>query len=91
MTDKGCTGAPDWIIEITSPGNASHDYVRKLNLYLDAGVREYWIVDPREEKIVVYLLDEEKFKMMSYTFSDTIKVSIYDNLSIDFSEVVNTL
>lgn len=40
-------GAPDWIIEIISPGNPSHDYIRKLNLYADAGVREYWIVDPR--------------------------------------------
>lgn len=91
LTDRGCTGAPDWIIEITSPDNARHDYVRKLNLYLDAGVREYWIVDPQEEKIVVYLLEEKNFKMVSYTFSDTINVSIYDDLSIDFSEITNAL
>ena len=44
LTDRGCTGAPDWIIEIISPSNSSHDYIRKLNLYADAGVREYWIV-----------------------------------------------
>ena len=54
LTDKGCTGAPDWIIEIISPGNPSHDYIRKLSLYADAGVREYWIVDPRIEKVFVY-------------------------------------
>ncbi|MDE7479609.1 MAG: Uma2 family endonuclease, partial [Lachnospiraceae bacterium] len=47
LTDKGCSGAPDWIIEIASPSNPSHDYVKKLNLYLDAGVREYWIVNPQ--------------------------------------------
>lgn len=41
LNNKGCSGAPDWIIEITSPGNSSHDYVRKLGLYVNAGVREY--------------------------------------------------
>lgn len=46
LTDRGCTGAPDWIIEITSPSNPEHDYIEKLNLYKHAGVREYWIVDP---------------------------------------------
>ena len=45
LTDRGCEGAPDWIIEIISPGTFRHDYVRKLNLYLDAGVKEYWIAD----------------------------------------------
>ncbi|MCI6005416.1 MAG: Uma2 family endonuclease [Blautia sp.] len=54
---RGCTGAPDWIIEIVSPGNSSHDYVLKLNLYANAGVREYWIVDPRKERIFVYHLE----------------------------------
>ena len=65
LTDKGCTGAPDWIIEIVAPGNPAHDYVRKLNLYLDAGVREYWIVDPIQKSIHVYHLVEEQFKMTS--------------------------
>ena len=45
LTKQGCTGAPDWIIEIVSPNNSSHDYIFKLNLYANAGVREYglWI------------------------------------------------
>ena len=54
LTDRGCTGAPYWIIEIVSPSNPGHDYIHKLNLYADAGVREYWIVDPRTERIIVY-------------------------------------
>ena len=87
LTDKGCTGAPDWIIEIVSPGNPAHDYVRKLNLYLDAGVREYWIVDPMQGSIYVYHLEEEQFKMTSYTFQDEIKTGIYDDLCIDFKEL----
>lgn len=87
LTDKGCTGAPDWIIEIVSPGNPAYDYVRKLNLYLDAGVREYWIVDPIQKSIHVYHLVEERFKMISYTFQDEIKAGIYDDLCIDFKEL----
>lgn len=83
LTDRGCTGAPDWIIEIVSPSNASHDYITKLNLYADAGVREYWIVDPAREKVFVYDLDQEKFALTAYTFHDQITVHIYDDLSID--------
>lgn len=87
LTDHGCTGAPDWIIEIISPSTSSHDYVRKLNLYMDAGVREYWIVDPQSEKILVYHLEQTEFKVDSYTFQDKIKVYIYDDLYIDFTEL----
>ena len=89
LTDKGCCGAPDWIIEIVSPSTSSHDYVRKLNLYMDAGVREYWIVNPMEKSVYVYFLVEDRFQTKSYTFRDRIKVSIYDDLWIDFKELEN--
>ena len=46
LTDKGCNGAPDWIIEIVSSGSRRMDYYTKLFKYRTAGVREYWIVDP---------------------------------------------
>ena len=84
LTDRGCEGAPDWIIEIISPGNSSHDYVTKLNLYQAAGVREYWIVNPINRSIFVYYLEETMFKALSYTFNDKIKVNIYGDLEIDF-------
>ncbi len=87
LTDRGCTGAPDWIIEIVSPSNSSNDHVRKLNLYMDAGVREYWIVDPLSKKIFVYHLEKTNFKADCYTFQDKIKVNIYDDLWIDFKEL----
>lgn len=87
LTDRGCTGAPDWIIEIVSPSNPTHDYVFKLNLYLDAGVREYWIVDPAKTTVVVYHLAEEQFKMTVYTFHNKIKSGIYDDLWIDLKEL----
>ena len=91
LTDRGCTGAPDWIIEIISPGTASHDYIRKLNLYADAGVREYWIVDPLEQAVFVYYLEEDKFRTVAHTFRDKIKVNIYDDLYINFPDIANLL
>lgn len=91
LTDQGCTGAPDWIIEIVSPGNPGHDYIRKLNLYADAGVREYWIVDPRTEKVFVYYLEKPDFQIEPYTFHDNIKANIYDDLCIDFSDIAKLL
>ena len=86
LTEKGCVGAPDWIIEIVSPSTSSQDYVRKLNLYMDAEVREYWIVDPSKSSIFVYYLEKKNFKADAYTFHDKIKVNIYEELYIDFSE-----
>ena len=87
LTDRGCTGAPDWIVEIISPSTSSHDYIRKLNLYAKAGVKEYWIIDPRTGKVFVYYLDQADVNVDSYTFQDKIKVNIYDDLWIDFKEI----
>ena len=87
LTDRGCSGAPDWIIEIISPSNPAHDYVRKLNLYADAGVREYWIINPEKQTILVYFFEQTDFDVRQYTFHDKIKVNIYDDLWIDFKEL----
>jgi len=87
LTDEGCLGAPDWIIEIISPSTSSHDYIRKLNLYADAKVREYWIVDPEKQHVIVYFLEKENFKMEAHTFQDTVKANIYEDFSIDFRTI----
>ena len=87
LTDRGCTGAPDWIIEIISPGNPGHDLILKLNLYANAGVREYWIADPRNDKVFVYYLEKKDFELNTYTFQDKIKVNIYDDFLIDWKEL----
>ena len=87
LTDRGCSGAPDWIIEIVSPSTSSHDYVRKLNLYAEAGVKEYWIVNPVDQSVYVYFLEAEKFKVISYTFQDKIKAGIYEDLWIELKDL----
>lgn len=87
LTDKGCSGAPDWIVEIVSPSDPRHDYIIKLNLYYNAGVREYWIIDPRNNEIHVYNLDNEIFIVKTYSFNDTVKAGIYEDLVVDFSKL----
>lgn len=87
INERGCLGAPDWIIEIVSPSNASHDYITKLRLYFDAGVREYWIVDPQRQKVIFYCLNQTDFEMEVYTFQDSIKTNIFNDLYIDFSKM----
>lgn len=85
LTDKGCSGAPDWIIEVVSPGSRRMDYSIKLFKYRTAGVREYWIVDPEKKRILVYDLEHED--MNEYTFADTVNAGIYPDLSINFGNL----
>ncbi len=87
LTDRGCTGAPDWIIEVVSPSNYSHDYIDKLNLYHQAGVREYWIVNPMDEKTTIYNLQEEVSPKVC-DFDEVIPVGIYDDLKIRVKDFV---
>ena len=56
---KRCNGAPDFIIEIVSPGNPSDDYIRKLYYYKNYGVREYWIVDPRKKTVTINYFESD--------------------------------
>lgn len=85
LTDNGCAGAPDWVIEIVSPGSKRMDYSIKLFKYRSSGVREYWIVDPDKNRITIHDLEHEDVN--EYTFSDSIKAGIYDDLSIDFGQL----
>lgn len=80
LDEKGCHGAPDWIIEIVSPGNKSMDYFKKLFQYQAAKVREYWIVDPTKELVMVYKFEKEE--MEQYSFGDDVPVGIYEGFSI---------
>lgn len=80
LDEKGCHGAPDWIIEIVSPGNKPMDYFTKLFKYRNANVREYWIVDPTKELVMVYRFEKET--MEQYSFGEDVSVGIYDDFSI---------
>lgn len=88
LTDKGCHGAPDFIIEIVSPSSRKMDYTTKNALYSDFGVREYWIVDPVKERTTVYRYEEDAAPMI-VPFSVPITVGIYQDLVITIAELLN--
>ena len=90
LDGKRCNGAPDFIIEIVSPGNPSDDYIRKLYYYKNYGVREYWIVDPQRKSVTVNYFENDLLNV-PYTFDSVIKVNIYEDLYINFSEISRLL
>lgn len=90
LDGKRCNGAPDFVIEIVSPGNPSDDYIRKLYYYKNADVREYWIVDPCR-KIVTVNYFEGNLLNVQYSFASTIKVNIYNDLYINFPDIADLL
>lgn len=80
ISDKGCQGAPDWVIEIISPSSMAMDYFTKLFQYQKSGVREYWIVDPIKQRITVYFFEKELVE--EYSFGEEVPVGIYEGFSI---------
>ncbi len=80
LDDKGCHGAPDWIVEVVSPSSRSLDYSLKLFKYKSSGVREYWIVDLSFKRVVVYSFENDRLKL--YNFGEDVPVGIYDGFSI---------
>jgi Uma2 family endonuclease len=87
LDDRGCNGAPDWIIEIISPSTASRDYVLKSAKYLEAGVKEYWIIDQRSNIITVNYFAGDDYRPVQYGFSDDIKVNIYDDFMVNLKDL----
>ena len=90
---KRLEGAPDLAVEILSPSSRSKDMFLKLYKYQNAGVREYWIVDPENQTVTVHLLeDDEHYEPKKYSFQDCIPVGISDGTcSISLSELMERL
>lgn len=88
LTDRGCSGAPDLIFEIVSPASRKMDYSLKNMIYSQAGVREYWIVDPAKEKVVVYCYENDSDPCL-YSFDADVPVGIYPGLTIRIRDLLN--
>ncbi len=87
LDDRGCNGAPDWVIEIVSPSSRRMDQLIKLIKYREAGVREYWIVNPEKETILTYFFEGEE-DSIQFDFTEDIPVRIYDGWSINVAELL---
>lgn len=89
LDEYGCKGAPDMVVEILSPSTQRHDQLVKLRLYQQAGVQEYWIVDPENRTVRVMLMDEDgRFQPQEvYDCEDLAKVNTLDGCFIELAKV----
>jgi Uma2 family endonuclease len=87
LEDRGCKGAPDMIIEILSPSNRQNDMLVKFRKYLQAGVREYWIVDPEGKTVHVCILDQGQYRVSVYDETQTAAVSVLPGCVIDLKDI----
>lgn len=88
IDERGCLGAPDFIIEILSPGNSIKEMNIKFDIYEEAGVREYWMVNYQEKHILQYVLENGKLiGRKPITIEESIQSHIFPELSFDVNEV----
>ena len=91
LDESGCKGAPDWIIEILSPYTAGKDLKIKFALYERVGVKEYWLVDPANKTVQVYIRGENGrySRPDNYMAEDRVRVEVLPDLLIDLAPVFN--
>lgn len=88
LDDKGCLGAPDLVIEILSPGNSDKEMKYKFDLYEEAEVKEYWIVQPEDKWVNIYVLENGRFTThRPFIASDTIKSQIFKGLEFPAEKI----
>ena len=92
LDEFGCVGAPDWIIEILSPGNVAHDSKTKFDLYEENGVREYWMVDPGLKNIMVYVLENDQYQLQGEFYQPgPIPVATLPGMALEWAEVFENI
>jgi len=87
MMKTGCVGGPDMAIEILSPSTSRMDRSIKFNKYLQAGVREYWLVDPDTKTLAIHILKDGDYITRVYNDADRAPVHVLEDCLIDMSEV----
>ncbi|KAF3977768.1 MAG: Uma2 family endonuclease [Methylococcales symbiont of Iophon sp. n. MRB-2018] len=90
LTEQGCLGSPDWIIEILSKGNSKKEMQIKYQLYQQSGVKEYWMVYPYEQAVHQFVLDEssQQYQLINmFAEEDIASPHLFPDLSIDLQEV----
>lgn len=87
LDDKGCVGAPDLIVEILSPGNSKREMKDKFELYQESGVREYWIVDPNQESVLIYILKNGEYIGLKPVVDDVAVSYIFPDLTVHTNDI----
>lgn len=89
LDERGCIGAPDWIIEILSPGNSQTEMKNKFEVYQENGVTEYWIADPTSEVIFSYILNEDGkyIGLQPFTLEDKISSHVFPDFKLSVADI----
>jgi len=86
LSDRGCEGAPDWVIEVTSPSTQNNDYMTKLFRYRSIGVRLYWVINSGKQTVNVW--DFEHGEYTQYCFSESVSVSICNGFAMCLDDIL---
>jgi Uma2 family endonuclease len=87
LDDAGCKGVPDMVVEILSPSTSHYDKTLKFNTYLNAGIREYWIIDPVGKFLAVHILKDGNYITHAYTSEENVPVHVLEGCIINLPEV----
>jgi len=92
LDDAGCVGAPDLVVEILSPGNNKKELKYKYEVYLESGVREYWVVHPEEQTLSVFTLKEEGYIPSRYFVAgDLVSSAVVIGFELDVEDLFKAL
>ena len=88
IEERGCFGAPDWVVEVISP-HTSKKYIQlKYDVYEEAGVKEYWIIFPKSQVVEVFVLEAKQYRRKGmFVFEDTISSTILPELKLDLADI----
>ena len=86
LQEKGCMGAPDWVIEVLSPSSARLDLGRKCHKYREEGVKFYWAVDPGTRVVLTHSFVDGEFRRL-YAFRDPVPVEIGEDFAIRIGDL----
>lgn len=87
LDEKGCVGAPDLVVEILSPGNSKKEMKNKYELYEESGVKEYWIVNPMEENILIFVLENGNYHSLKPVVDDFATSKLFPEIAIHTDEI----
>ena len=92
LDELGCVGAPDFIVEILSPGNNKKELQLKYEVYEASGVKEYWVIHPDERSLLIYTLEGGNYRPSRlFTFSDQVASQALPEFELDLDEVFGEL
>lgn len=89
LGEQNYTGVPTLVVEVLSPSTASNDFIKKMGLYMKVGVKEYWIISPRNKAVQIFTLNEDSLysEPIMYSKEDMVKSVVFSDLNIELRNI----